>query len=271
PRCRSVSFTGSLEVGRRISELAAKHLVPATLELGGKSPVVVFGDADLERAARAVGFGIFGNAGQMCWAGSRLIVHAQVQQALLERVAAAAKALRVGPGVEPTTDMGPVVSREHLATVLAYVDSARQDGATVLAGGGRLSEGPLADGNFVAPTILTGAPPTAKAVREEIFGPVLAVQTFEQTEEAIRIANDTRYGLFAALWTKDLATAHAVAPRLEAGMVTVNEAPVSFPQLPFAGYKESGLGSEQGSEVLTAYTRRKNVLVNLGGAAKAKR
>ncbi|MCI4366283.1 MAG: aldehyde dehydrogenase family protein, partial [Thermoplasmata archaeon] len=147
----------------------------------------------------------------------------------------------------------------------------KADGAQVLTGGEQLTSGPLADGNFIAPTILTGAAPTAKAVREEIFGPVLAVHSFEQPEEAIRLANDTTYGLFAALWTKDLATAHTVAPRLEAGMITVNEAPVTFPQTPFAGYKESGLGAEQGSDVLHAYTRRKNVLLNLAGAGKPKR
>jgi aldehyde dehydrogenase (NAD+) len=271
PRCRSVSFTGSSAVGLKLAERVAHRLIPVQLELGGKSPVIVFPDADLDRAAKGIGFGIFGNAGQMCWAGSRLIVHSSVQAALLEKVGAAAKALRVGPGIEPNVEMGPVVSREHLATVLAYVESAKADGAQVLTGGEQITSGPLADGNFIAPTIITGAAPTAKAVREEIFGPVLAVHSFEQPEEAIRLANDTTYGLFAALWTKDLATAHTVAPRLEAGMITVNEAPVTFPQTPFAGYKESGLGAEQGSDVLHAYTRRKNVLLNLGGAGKPKR
>jgi aldehyde dehydrogenase (NAD+) len=271
PRCRSVSFTGSSEVGLRLAEKAAHRLIPLNLELGGKSPVIVFPDADLDRAAKGIGFGIFGNAGQMCWAGSRLFVHASVHDALMERVAAAAKAIRVGPGVEPNVEMGPVVTREHLATVLAYVESAKAEGAKILSGGERLSTPPLADGNFLAPTILTGSAPTMKAVREEIFGPVLAVQTFESVDDAVRLANDTRYGLFAALWTKELATAHTVAPRLEAGMVTVNEAPVTFPQTPFAGYKDSGLGAEQGSDILHAYTRRKNVLINLGGAGKPKR
>jgi aldehyde dehydrogenase (NAD+) len=271
PRCRSVSFTGSSEVGLRLAEKVAHRLIPLNLELGGKSPVIVFPDADLDRAAKGIGFGIFGNAGQMCWAGSRLIVHASVHDALVERVAAVAKALRVGPGTESNVDMGPLVSGEHLGTVLSYIESARAEGATVLTGGGRISTPPLAEGNFVAPTVLTGGAPTIKAVREEIFGPVLVVHPFEQVDEAVRLANDTRYGLFAALWTKDLATAHTVAPRLEAGMVTVNEAPVTFPQTPFGGYKESGLGAEQGSDVLRAYTRRKNVLLNLAGAGKPKR
>jgi aldehyde dehydrogenase (NAD+) len=262
-RCRSVSFTGSGDVGRRIAELAARRTIPATLELGGKSPVVVFSDADLDRAARGVAFGIFGNAGQMCWAGSRLIVHSSVHAALVERVAKIAAATRLGPGVEAESEMGPLVSPDHLQKVDGYVESARSEGGKVVTGGTRVSESPLAQGNFYRPTVVDGAPANAKAVREEIFGPVLMVQSFETTDEAIRLANGTEFGLFAAVWTKDLATAHTVARRLEAGMVSVNEAPVTFPQTPFGGYKGSGLGFEQGSDVVRAYTRRKNVVVNL--------
>jgi aldehyde dehydrogenase (NAD+) len=271
PRCRSVSFTGSSDVGLRLAELVARRLIPLGLELGGKSPVLVFPDADLDRAAKAIGFGIFGNAGQMCWAGSRLLVHASVHDALVEKLSAHAKALRVGPGTDPTSEMGPLVSPEQLTTVLGYVESARSSGAKVAVGGERLSAAPLADGNFVGPTILTGVAPEMKAVREEIFGPVLAVQRFETAEEAIRLANDTRYGLFASVWTKELGTAHSVAARLEAGMVTVNEGPVTFPQTPFAGFKESGAGFEQGIDVVRSYTRRKNVLVNLGPFGKPKK
>lgn len=271
PRCRSVSFTGSSDVGLRLAELVARRLVPLGLELGGKSPVLVFPDADLDRAAKAIGFGIFGNAGQMCWAGSRLLVHASVHDALVERLATTARALRVGPGVDPASEMGPLVSPEQLDTVLGYVASARDAGAKVAAGGERLTAAPLDAGNFVGPTILTEVDPAMKAVREEIFGPVLSVQRFESADEAVRLANDTRYGLFASVWTRELGTAHTVAARLEAGMVTLNEGPVTFPQTPFAGFKESGYGFEQGIDVVRSYTRRKNVLVNLGGGGRPKK
>lgn len=268
PRCASVSFTGSLEVGRRIAGVAARRLVPTTLELGGKSPVVVFPDADLDRAARFVGFGIFGNAGQMCWAASRLLVHESIRRPFLDRLRQIAEGTRLGPGAEEGTEMGPVVSREHAAEVLGYIDAARADGGQVVAGGGRASDPRLADGNFVLPTVLDGVPPSSRAVREEIFGPVLCVSGFTDTEEAIRQANDSRYGLFAAVWTRDLSTAHSVARRLEAGMVAINESPVSFPQTPFGGFKESGVGFEQGLRSVELYTRRKNVLVQLGAGKK---
>ncbi len=264
PRCRSVAFTGSLEVGRRIAELAARRVVPTTLELGGKSPVVVLPDADLERAARGIAFGIFPNAGQMCWAGSRLLVHASVAKELVEKVVAIAKAYRLGPGADPSSEMGPLVSREQADRVLGFVDEARSAGARV-AGGTKAAEEALGHGNFVRPAVVEGATPASRVVREEVFGPVLSVLPFETVDEAVRLANDTDYGLFAALWTRDLGSAHTIARQLEAGMVAVNEAPNTFPQTPFGGYKASGLGFEQGLDAVKAYTRRKNVMVQLGG------
>ncbi len=264
PRCRSVTLTGSGEVGQRIAALAARRLIPATLELGGKGPVVVFADADVERAAKAIGYGIFGNAGQMCWAASRLIVHESLRAPLLERVRAIADGLQLGPGVDDGVEMGPLVSVEHEARVLDYIEDARSNGGTVVTGGSKVRDGKLADGNFVRPTILADLPATARAAREEVFGPVLSVSSFTEPEEAIRAANDTPYGLLAALWTRDLATAHTVARRLEAGMVVVNDAPMTFPQSPFAGVKGSGLGFEQGVRALEPFTRRKNILLNLG-------
>jgi aldehyde dehydrogenase (NAD+) len=270
PRCRSVSFTGSGEIGLRIAELAAQRVIPATLELGGKSPVIVFPDADLERAAKGIAFGVFGNAGQMCWAASRLIVARPIQEALVEKVSAIARAYKLGPGTEATSEMGPLVSQDQLRRVVGFVDQARRDGGRVVVGGAKASEAPLANGNFVTPTVITDLPPTASVVRDEVFGPVLSVLPFDTTEEAVRLANDTRYGLFAALWTRDLTTAHGVARQLEAGMVSINDPPNTFPQTPFGGYKESGLGFEQGVDAIVAYTRRKNVLINLG-AAKPKK
>lgn len=263
PRCRAVSFTGSLEVGKRIALLAAERMVPVTLELGGKGPALVFPDADLDRAAKGVGWGVFGNAGQMCWAGSRLLVHASVHDELLAKMRTFAEKLKVGPGTEPGVEMGPLVSAEQKERVRGYVEEAERSGAQVVAGARPYSDGPLARGNFHPPTVLDGVAPDARVVREEVFGPVLSVQSFRDAEEAIRLANDTTYGLLASVWTKDLATAHHVAARLQSGMVTVNDPPATFPQTPFAGYKESGLGFEQGSRAVEFYTRRKNVMVNV--------
>ncbi len=269
-RCRSVSFTGSLEVGRRIAALAAERILPATLELGGKSPVIVLPDADLDRAAKGAVQGIFGNAGQMCWAGSRLLVHESVRGPLLDRVKSIAEALRLGPGTEEGVEMGPLVSREQERRVLDFVSASRSDGGKIVTGGERSSETRLADGNFVLPTVVADLPGDSRVVREEIFGPVLSVSSFSEIEEAVRLANDSRYGLFASVWTKDLSAAHTLARRLEAGMVNINDPPTSFPQTPFGGFKESGIGFEQGTKVVENYTRRKNVLVNLGGPRKKK-
>ena len=269
-RCRSVSFTGSGDVGRRIAELAAQRCLPTTLELGGKSPVVVFPDADLDRAAKGIAFGVFGNAGQMCWAGSRLLVAEPVREELLQKVAQIAKAYRIGPGNDPTTEIGPLVSRDQAERVLGFVAEARDAGARVIVGGTRPEEPTLAEGNFVRPAVVTDVDPNARIVREEVFGPVLSVLSFSTTEEAVRAANDTRYGLFASIWTKDLGTAHLVARQLDAGMVSVNEGPTTFPQTPFTGFKESGVGFEQGMEAIKVYTRRKNVMIQLGGGKPRK-
>lgn len=268
PRCASVTFTGSGEVGRRIAELAARRFRPLTLELGGKGPVIVFPDADLERAAKGVGYGIFGNAGQMCWAASRLIVHESLRGPFLEKVRSIAESLKLGPGMLEGVEMGPLVSKEQVEHVLDYVRDARESGGVVVTGGSRADEPALAPGNFMRPTILADVPAQSRAVREEIFGPVLALSSFSNVDEAVRLANDTPYGLLAALWTRDLGTAHSVARRLESGMVVVNDSPTTYPQTPFAGVKSSGVGFEQGFRALDTFTRRKNVLVNLGAARK---
>ena len=267
-RCASVTFTGGGDVGRRIAELAARRFLPLTLELGGKGPVLVFPDADLERAAKGIGYGIFQNAGQMCWAASRLLVHESIREPLVERVRAIADGLKLGPGTTDGVEMGPLVSREQAERVLDYVRDAKENGGRVLAGGSKVDTPPLAAGNFVRPTVLADVPTSSRAVREEIFGPVLVVASFSDTEEAIRAANDTPYGLLSALWTRDLATAHTVARRLESGMVVVNDSPTAYPQTPFAGVKSSGVGFEQGVRALDTFSRRKNVLVNVGLARK---
>jgi aldehyde dehydrogenase (NAD+) len=268
PHCRSVTFTGSGDVGKRIGELAGARGLPLTLELGGKGPAVVFPDADLDRTAKAIGYGIFQNAGQMCWAASRLLVHESVREPLLERVRAIAERLKLGPGVVEGVEMGPLVSPEQVDRVLGYVDDARDAGGRVVLGGARAQEPELASGNFVRPTVLADVPAHSRAVREEIFGPVLAVASFSDLEEAVRLANDSAYGLLSTVWTRDLPTAYTVARRLETGMVVVNDAPTTYPQSPFAGRKGSGVGSEQGMGALLPYTQVKNVLVNVGSPKK---
>ncbi|HEV2428325.1 MAG TPA: aldehyde dehydrogenase family protein [Thermoplasmata archaeon] len=270
PRCRCVAFTGSGEVGRRIGEIAGRRVIPAHLELGGKGPVIVFPDADLDRAARGVAFGIFGNAGQMCWAGSRLVAHQSIVEPLLGKIAQIAKGYKLGPGTSEGVDMGPLVSKAHLDGVLGFVEEATAAGARLVTGGARPSSGALAEGNFLEPTVVSDAPADARLVRDEVFGPVLSTTSFTEADDAVRIANDTRYGLFASLWTKDLGLALGTARRLDAGMIGINESPTTFPQSPFGGFKESGLGFEQGRRAVQQYSRRKNVLVNLA-APKPKR
>lgn len=262
-RCRSVSFTGSLEVGQRIAELASRRIIPTTLELGGKSPVIVLPDADLDRAAKGIAFGIFGNAGQMCWAGSRVVAARSVHDELVQKVRKIAEALRLGPGWEKDVEMGPLVSKDQQERVLGFVADARTEGGKVVTGGDAPTDGALSKGNFARPTIVTDVAPRSRLFQEEVFGPVLAVTAFDQLDEAVALANDSRYGLFAAVWTKDLVSAHTLARQLEAGMVAINEAPSTFPQTPFGGYKESGIGFEQGHRVVDLYTRRKNVMINL--------
>jgi aldehyde dehydrogenase (NAD+) len=268
PRCASVTFTGSGEVGPTIAEHAARRFVPLTLELGGKGPVLVFPDADLERAAKGVGYGIFQNAGQMCWAASRLLVHESIAGPFVEKVRSIAEGLKLGPGTQDGVEMGPLVSRDQAERVLDYVRDARESGGRVLAGGSKVETPPLSAGNFVRPTVLSDVPASSRAVREEIFGPVLVVRTFRDTEDAIRAANDTPYGLLSAVWTRDLATAHSVARRLETGMVVVNESPTTYPQTPFGGVKSSGVGFEQGMRAVETFTRRKNILLNVGAPRK---
>ncbi|MGP8073167.1 MAG: aldehyde dehydrogenase family protein [Thermoplasmata archaeon] len=263
--CRSVTFTGSGEVGERLAALAGRRLLPTTMELGGKGPVLVLPDADLDRAAKAVGYGIFGNAGQMCWAASRLLVHESLRVTFVEKVRAIAERLKLGPGVADGVEMGPLVSAEQVDKVLGYVEDAKSSGGSVVAGGTRATDEALRAGNFVRPTVLADVPSSSRAVREEIFGPVLCVSSFGDLEEGIRLANDSPYGLLAAVWTRDLGSAHTVARRLESGMVMVNESPTSYPQTPFGGVKGSGVGFEQSPRAVEAYTRRKNVLIQLGG------
>jgi aldehyde dehydrogenase (NAD+) len=262
PRVAAVAFTGSVTTGLQVAAAAASKVLPVTLELGGKSPNIVFDDADLAAAVKGVMYGIFLNAGQMCWAGSRLLVHEPIAKGFLDSLKVEAEKLALGPGLDKATRMGPLVSGEHLATVESYVEKGRHE-AKLLTGGHAVTDPKLAKGNYMQPTIFTEVPRGAVIAKEEIFGPVLAAFTFKDEREALEIANDSTFGLYSGIWTKSLGRAHRVAAKLQAGMVAVNEYPVTFPMTPFGGYKMSGVGHEQGQDAIYHYTRLKNVTMRL--------
>lgn len=263
-RTASVTLTGSCETGTDVLTAAAKNITPVTLELGGKCPNIVFQDADLDKAAKGAWYGAFLNAGQMCWAGSRLLVHDSVHDEVVQRLAKMAEGWKLGPGDAKDTRMGPLVAPERVKAVMGYVEAGKAEGAKLLFGGATPTDAALAKGNYVQPTAFTGVARDMRIAREEIFGPVVSVMRFSTEEEAVAIANDTDFGLYAGVWTKDLARANRVVSGIQAGSVAVNEYPVTFPQSPFAGWKRSGIGSEQGQNAMEFYARRKNVIVNFG-------
>jgi acyl-CoA reductase-like NAD-dependent aldehyde dehydrogenase len=263
PDVDSVTFTGSTETGKQLLRIVADRVVPTTLELGGKNPQIVLPDARLDRAVKGALWGAFQNAGQMCWAGSKLLVHEDIARAFLAKLKEQSEKLRVGPGVREDVQMGPLVSREHAANVSKAIEQSASKGGKILVGGRKPDSADLKDGNFLLPTIFEDPPSDAPVAREEVFGPVVAAWHFADLDEAIARANDTPYGLSAGVWTQDVGKAHAIARRLQAGMVSINEYPVTFPQTPFLGWKQSGLGAEQGLDAVLFYTHVKNVLVNL--------
>jgi acyl-CoA reductase-like NAD-dependent aldehyde dehydrogenase len=260
---RLTSITGSVETGMKVMELASANLSRVILELGGKNPNIVFRDADLEKAAKGVLKGIFTNAGQMCWAGSRLLVEGEVKEKLLRMLVEGAEAMKLGNGLEPETTMGPLVSESQRKRVSGYVDGGVEAGAKVVAGGSAPEDEELRAGYFYKPTILDEVTQAMKVAREEIFGPVLTVTTFDSQEAAVEKANDSEYGLWAGLWTRDLSRAHRVAGQLESGIVGINEEPITYSQVPFGGFKRSGNSSELGLDAISSYVRVKNVSVNL--------
>ncbi len=257
-----LSFTGSVETGGQVMKMAAEHVVPVSLELGGKSANIVFPDAEMDAAVMWAMIAIFAGSGQVCVAGSRLLLHRQIHDQFLEKLIERTRQLRVGPGLE-NPDMGPLISQAQLERVLNYIGVGKFEGAAVVVGGERLSEGPLASGYFVAPTIFDRVERGMRIAQDEIFGPVLSVLTFESDEEAIEIANGTPYGLAAAVWTQNLKRAHRLARHLEAGSIYINRYFSSGVEAPAGGYKRSGFGRVDGFEVLRHYTQIKNVLVNL--------
>jgi betaine-aldehyde dehydrogenase len=264
PDVEKISFTGETTTGRQILHLAADTIKKVTLELGGKSPSIVFPDADMTKAVQGSLPAIFGNAGQRCTARSRLFVHRRVHDEFVERFSAAAEAIRVGDPLDPATQMGPLVSRAQVERVEEYIAIGQGEGARVTAGGRRPDgDGPLAKGNFLLPTVLDGVRNAMRVAQEEIFGPVLAVIDFDSLDDVIREANDISYGLGASIWTRDISVAHSVARRLKAGNISINHPTVNYIYAPFGGYKQSGLGRELGRNGIDLFTQVKNVVVDL--------
>ena len=260
PGVDKIAFTGSTVVGQHIAKVAVDTVKRVSLELGGKSPNVVFADADLEAAAKGALNGIFYGKGEVCAAGSRLLVEESVHEQLVEMVAEGADAMKIGDPLEKGTRIGAVVSEQQMETVLCYIRKGVEEGARVVAGGGRADIEP---GYFVTPTVFDDVTRDMTIAREEIFGPVLATLTFDGVEEAIERANDSMYGLAAAVWTSDVKKAHTVASRLKAGTVWINTYNLYDPASPFGGYKESGYGRDLGRHALEGYTQVKSVWVNL--------
>jgi acyl-CoA reductase-like NAD-dependent aldehyde dehydrogenase len=254
-----VAFTGSTATGKVIQREAANTLKRVTLELGGKSPNIIFADADLDAAIPGAMMAVFPNSGQVCFAGTRLFVQRPIHDAVVEAISAGSGQMTVGDGFDPTTQLGPLVSAEQFERVQGYIEAGRTDGATLAAGGGRVGD----KGYFVQPTVFAGADNTMRIAREEIFGPVVTVIPFDDESEVLALANDTDFGLGAGVWTRDISRAHKVAASLRAGMVWVNTYGDMASPIPFGGFKQSGIGREFGANALDAYTEQKSVVVKL--------
>jgi len=259
PDVDKVAFTGSTEVGKLILQAAAGNLKKVTLELGGKSPNVVYADSDLSKAIPGAASAIFFNQGQCCCAGSRLFVEKSVFNKVVDGVAEHAGKIKVGPGLDPDTQMGPLVSDEQLSRVCSYLESGRTEGAKAVVGGKRKGD----KGYFVEPTVLVDTKPNMKVVQEEIFGPVVTAIPFDDPSDLISQANDTMYGLAAGIWTKDISKAHRTAEKLRAGTVWINCYNIFDAAMPFGGYKQSGWGREMGHDAVDLYTEKKAVCTML--------
>jgi aldehyde dehydrogenase (NAD+) len=259
PGVDKIAFTGSFETGQRIVQASAGNMKRLTLELGGKSPNIIFADADLPAAIAGAATAIFINSGQVCTAGSRLFVEKSAYDQVVEGVAKIGAAMRVGDGLDPSTEMGPLVSQSQLDRVLGYMSLGQAEGAKPVTGGGRVTKDGLDRGFFVEPTVLTSVENGMRIAQEEIFGPVVSVIPFTEVDEVVRMANETQYGLASGVWTKDIGRAHTIAGKVHAGTVWLNTYLMMDPAVPFGGYKHSGYGRESGVEHIAEYLNTKTV------------
>jgi phenylacetaldehyde dehydrogenase len=255
PGIDKISFTGSTATGKAIARTTADNLPRLTLELGGKSPLIVLEDADIDMAAQGAAMGIFFNQGQVCTAGSRVFIHRRIFDQVVQRLAHAAEGMKIGSGFDPSVQLGPVVSKRQMDRVMGYIDGARREGATVLTGGERQGEA----GCFVKPTVLVDVRPDMTAVREEIFGPVVCAQPFDTIDEVVAKANDTPFGLAASVWSNNLSAVHRLIPRIKAGTVWVNCHNMLDNNLPLGGLKQSGVGKDLGRAAVESCTELKSV------------
>ncbi|MGH7802155.1 MAG: aldehyde dehydrogenase family protein [Thermodesulfobacteriota bacterium] len=258
-----IAFTGSTEVGKQLMIAAAGNVKKISLELGGKSPMIVFEDADFPLAVEWVQFGIFVNQGEVCSATSRLYVQDKIHDRFVEELTKRAKRVKIGNPLEEATEMGPIASEKQLNKVMHYIELGRKEGAEIAYGGKRLQNGELKKGFYVSPTIFTNVKNDMKVVQDEIFGPVLTVMKFGEEDEAIELANQTRYGLAAGVFTRNINRAFRITKELRAGILWVNSSQPCFNQLPWGGYKQSGIGRELGRYAVEEYTQLKQVTINL--------
>jgi aldehyde dehydrogenase (NAD+) len=258
-----IAFTGSFETGQRIVRASALNLKRVSLELGGKSPDIVFADADLDRAVPGAAWAIFRLSGQICCGGSRLFVEEKIYDRFIAQLSDFAAAIKVGNSLDPVSEMGPLISEQQLARVRGYIESGVQEGAKLVCGGERLLAGDLKNGYFMPPTVFDNVQPNFKIAREEIFGPVVSAIPFKDIDEVVALSNNTTYGLAGGVWTRDVQKAHLVAKGLQSGVVWVNSFNVMDPAVPFGGYKMSGYGRDSGMHALEGYTQIKSVWVNL--------
>jgi aldehyde dehydrogenase (NAD+) len=263
-----ISFTGSPHGGRAIAAAAGRNLIPVVLELGGKSPNIVFEDANLDAATAGALAGIFGATGQTCIAGSRLLVQKSIYGEMVERLAKRARTIKLGDPLDLSTEMGTAANQPQFDRIMDFIASAKSEGATLVTGGEAAREGVLANGLFVQPTIFADVRNDMRLAREEIFGPVLSIIPFETEEEAIAIGNDTNFGLASGIWTTNLNRMHRVSRELRAGMVWVNTYRAVAAQTPFGGVKDSGFGRERGQEGMMEFLTTKNVMINFSEEAR---